>query len=170
MALELSWDAIRKGAFWEDRYHSTAIKTGEHLLRCLVYIDLNMVRIGVVDHPSKWPYGSYIEIQAPRRKNIIIAYDRLRELAGFKDYESFATAYRKWLQASLEKIDAQRDSRWTESIAVGSSQFTERIKSAMGAMVRGRTIRRIKDGFELRESQSAYNAIFDPENCDIAPK
>jgi putative transposase len=34
----------RKGAFWEDRYHATAIETGEHLLRCLVYIDLNMVR------------------------------------------------------------------------------------------------------------------------------
>ncbi len=27
----------RKGAFWEDRYHSTAIETGEQLLRCLVY-------------------------------------------------------------------------------------------------------------------------------------
>lgn len=41
----------RKGAYWEDRYHATAIETGEHLLRCLVYIDLNMVRAGVVDHP-----------------------------------------------------------------------------------------------------------------------
>jgi putative transposase len=24
----------RKGAYWEDRYHSTAIETGEHLRRC----------------------------------------------------------------------------------------------------------------------------------------
>jgi putative transposase len=35
----------RKGAFWEDRYHATAIENGNHLLRCLVYIDLNMVRM-----------------------------------------------------------------------------------------------------------------------------
>lgn len=28
----------RKGAFWEDRYHATAIKTGNHLMRCLAYI------------------------------------------------------------------------------------------------------------------------------------
>ncbi|MGD9066430.1 MAG: transposase, partial [Desulfobacterales bacterium] len=56
----------RKGAFWQDRYHATAIETGEHLLRCLVYIDLNMVRAGVVDHPSQWPHGGYNEIQAPR--------------------------------------------------------------------------------------------------------
>jgi putative transposase len=38
----------RKGAFWEDRYHATAIESGEHLLRCLVYIDLDMVRVGRV--------------------------------------------------------------------------------------------------------------------------
>ena len=31
----------------------------------------------------------------------------------------------KWVRASLEKIGAKRDSRWTESIAVGSSQFTD---------------------------------------------
>ena len=68
----------RKGAFWEDRYHATAIETGEHLLRCLVYIVLNMVRAGVVDHPSQWPHGGFNEIQAPRRKNVIIAYERLR--------------------------------------------------------------------------------------------
>jgi putative transposase len=43
----------RKGGYWEDRYHATAIETGEHLLRCLVYIDLNMVRAGVVNHPSE---------------------------------------------------------------------------------------------------------------------
>ena len=36
----------RHGAFWEDRYHATAIETDEHLHRCLVYIDLNMVRAG----------------------------------------------------------------------------------------------------------------------------
>jgi hypothetical protein len=28
----------RRGAFWEDRYHATAVETGEHLARCLVYI------------------------------------------------------------------------------------------------------------------------------------
>ena len=36
----------RHGAFWEDRYNATAIETDEHLHRCIVYIDLNMVRAG----------------------------------------------------------------------------------------------------------------------------
>ena len=46
----------RKGAFWEDRYHATAIEQKSHLIRCLVYIDLNMIRAGVVDHPQLWQY------------------------------------------------------------------------------------------------------------------
>ena len=34
----------RKGAFWEDRYHAKAIETGEHPLRCILYVDLHPVK------------------------------------------------------------------------------------------------------------------------------
>ena len=44
----------RKGAFWEDRYHATAVETDRHLLQCVVYIDLNMVRASIVAHPIEW--------------------------------------------------------------------------------------------------------------------
>lgn len=154
----------RKGAFWEDRYHSTAIETGEHLLRCLVYIDLNMVRAGVVRHPSEWLFGGYNEIQAPRRKNVIIAHEKLRQLAGFIDYETFASSHRKWVDHAIGSVDNKRDSRWTESIAVGSNPFVKRVKSVMGAMAKGRTIQGCQDGFELREETAAYNAVFDIKN------
>jgi hypothetical protein len=30
----------RTGAFWEDRYHATAVHSGEHSIGCLAYIDL----------------------------------------------------------------------------------------------------------------------------------
>jgi putative transposase len=66
-----------KGAFWEDRYHATAIESERHLPRCLVY---NTVRTGVVSHPSEWPFGSFEEIQKPRRKCVLIAYQKLAEI------------------------------------------------------------------------------------------
>ena len=56
----------RKGAFWEDRYHATAIETGDHLVRCLVYIDLNMVRAGVVAHPSEWDFAGTMKYSNQR--------------------------------------------------------------------------------------------------------
>ena len=46
IGLEYNIRKKRKGAFWLDRYHATAIETGDHLKLCIVYIDLNMVRTG----------------------------------------------------------------------------------------------------------------------------
>ncbi len=43
----------RHGAFRQDRYHATAVESGVHLARCVAYIDLNMVRAGVVQHPAQ---------------------------------------------------------------------------------------------------------------------
>jgi hypothetical protein len=37
----------RRNAYWEDRYHATPVESGEHVRRCLVYVDLDMVRAGV---------------------------------------------------------------------------------------------------------------------------
>ena len=54
----------RHGAFWEDRYHATAIQADDHLHQCVVYIDLNMVRAGVVKHPRRGTQR-YREIHKP---------------------------------------------------------------------------------------------------------
>ena len=51
-AQEYNQRKARGGAFWEGRYHATAIEADEHLHRCLVYIHLNMVPAGVVE--SSW--------------------------------------------------------------------------------------------------------------------
>ena len=91
----------RKGAFWEDRYHATAVEEGEHLLRCLVYIDLNMIRAGVVNHPSMWPFCGYNEIQKPRKKNVLLNYEKLRELVGIESYYSMRIHYKGWIDKSL---------------------------------------------------------------------
>jgi putative transposase len=67
----------RKGAFWQDRYHATAIESGAHLRQCLVYVDLNMVRAGVVNHPAQWKWSGFNEIQSPKRRYRIIDHHRL---------------------------------------------------------------------------------------------
>ncbi len=43
----------KKGAFWQDRYHATAVESNRHLHQCIACIDMNMVRAGVVDHPKE---------------------------------------------------------------------------------------------------------------------
>src|SRR3989304_7544467 len=87
----------RKGAYWEDRYHATAVESGDHLARCMVYVDTNMVRAGVVSHPSMWAFCGYNEIQEPRRKNILIDYERLQRLIGARSYDQLGSGPRGWL-------------------------------------------------------------------------
>jgi hypothetical protein len=81
----------RKGAFWEDRYHATAVETDNHLIRCLVYMD--MVRAGVVNHPSEWKFSGYNEIQAPRYRYALIDHEGLSNLFDFGGMEELAEAY-----------------------------------------------------------------------------
>jgi putative transposase len=157
----------RKGAYWEDRYHATAIDTGEHLLRCMIYIDLNMSRTGKVEHPSEWCYGGYREIQNPRKKNILISYDRLHDLAGYNSYEEFKIDHREWVTEALGCGENFRDSKWTESIAVGSEKFIEDMKEDLGISSNGRKAVGSKGVFQLRETLIPYHADFDTKKSDI---
>jgi len=160
----------RKGAFWEDRYHATIIEDGEHLLRCIVYIDLNMVRAGMVKHPRDWVHGGYQEIQKPRRKCILIDYDRLKALCGFEDLESFQGAHREWVETAISKDNHQRMSHWTEAVAVGSESFVKQVKKRMNALAIGRRIRPTTDGCELREDAFVYNSVFGGKKAGIDPE
>ncbi len=160
----------RKGAFWQDRYHATAVETGEHLRQCLVYIDLNMVRAGIVDHPSQWYWCGYNEIQNPRRKNVLIDYEKLGALTGFKTFDAFQAAHRSWVDGSLATHGNRREQRWSESIAVGSNTFTTGILSQLGPRAKGRKIIEKGQTFQVREEMESYNVLFDAEKSDIAPK
>ncbi len=106
----------RKGAFWEDRYHATAVKTGTHLLSCLAYIDLNMVRAGVVQHPGEWGFGGYREIQNPKQRYTLIDHQKLTALLGIKDSGQLADYHGKCVEKVLNNGTNQGDGKWTQSI------------------------------------------------------
>jgi putative transposase len=122
----------RKGAFWEDRYHATAVETGDHLRQCLIYIDLNMVRAGVVKHPVEWPFGGFHEIRQPRRKCRLIAHEHLLNLLGIATHEQLKQAHAHWIEEALERSGYYREDKWTSSIGVGSEEFVKKMKNDLG--------------------------------------
>ena len=130
----------RKGAFWEDRCHATAIGFDEHLLKCMVYRDMNVVRAGVVKHPAEWPFCGYNEIQNPRQRYSLIDYDRLIPLLQMSDIEELQESCRKMVEEDLAKSKQSRDSKWTESVAVGSKVFIEATQKRLGMKAKGRKI------------------------------
>jgi putative transposase len=118
----------RSNAFWGDNYHATLVEDGQYLWRCLCYIELNMVRCGVVAHPCDWSWVGYHEIMGQRQRYRLVDVERLRWRLRAGNLDEL----RKNLAASLaEKIardDRKREPCWTESLAVGSVGFLEKVK------------------------------------------
>jgi putative transposase len=160
----------RKGAFWEDRYHATAVKSDDHLIRCMAYIDLNMVRAGVVQHPSEWIYGGYNEIQNPKQRYSLINRPELAKLLGIRDDVQLMEFHQLWIEEILKNGTNQRDAKWTESIAVGDKEFVLDTKIKLGARAIGREVIEDNENYVLRESQTPYSPLFTPEKYALRPE
>jgi hypothetical protein len=158
----------RKGAFWEDRYHATAVASDEHFIKCLVYIDLNMVRAGVVDHPAKWSHGGYQEIQKPPKRYRIIDISSLMEIVGVLDIESLQQQHQQWLKDELLSLDAERDINWSESLAVGNEAFIDEVHALLGYRAKKRKKTVIDEKHVLRESPEHYRVDFDSEMSGLS--
>jgi putative transposase len=117
----------RSGAFWSERFHSTMIDGGEHLWNCLRYIDLNMVRAGVVSHPEEWDACGYQTLVGAQGAVDFLDIDRLIGLLELPDRRSLARMQRERVRLRIEAQSLEREEVWTESIAVGNEEFLERV-------------------------------------------
>ena len=126
-----------------------------------------MVRAGVVSHPSMWSFSGYSEIQEPRRKNILIDYEKLRRLIGAGSYDQLRTSHRGWVEDYLGDGAKNRQDERSESIAVGNRSFIEKVKALLGFRAKGRKIKEVGKGYYLREGPAPYKGLFEPEKEDI---
>ena len=129
-----------------------------------------MVRAGVVSHPSMWPFSGYSEIQEPRRKNILIDYEKLRRLIGAGSYDQLRTSHGGWVEDYSGKTAKDRQDKWTGSIAVGSRSFINKVKVLLGFRANGRKVEGVEKGYQPREGPARYNVLFEAEKGDICPK
>lgn len=153
----------RKGAFWEDRYHATAVESGAHLFNCLVYIDLNMVRAGVVRHPLQWVHSGYREIQAPPTRYRIIDMDSLLTLTGQTDVHSLQLLHQHCVEQALQSGRLSRDTNWTESLAVGGNDFVTKVQELLEGRAKQREVITKGEHSVLREQVSPYRINFEGE-------
>ena len=121
----------REGSFWDDRYHATMIDSGNYLLQCSSYVDFNMIRAGVVQHPSDWKECGYSEIITGKERYGIINRNKLSELLEIKKSE-LAQFYNERTEYLLSREENNiREPEWTKSIAVGREEFTKEISDAV---------------------------------------
>jgi len=85
-------------------------------------------------------------------------------LSGFAGLKDFQRTHRQWVEQGLENGLAVRDDRWTESIAVGSRSFIEKVKNELGFKAAHRDMVESDGSYVLLEPTEAYALKFAGEN------
>lgn len=70
----------RTGTLWEGRYKSNLIQAERYLLACMVYMDLNPVRAGMVADPADYPWSSHAHYIGRRSDRLITPHPLYWEL------------------------------------------------------------------------------------------
>jgi putative transposase len=153
----------RSGAFWSDRFHCTMVESGEHAWNCMKYIDLNMVRAGVVAHPEEWRWCGYDELAGIRRRYRLIDLDWISTCFEGTILDGFSAQYRASIDVAVQEGRLTRDPIWTESIAVGSEEFVRSVSDEIRNRVR-LEINEANGIWTVREPLASYNAFLHTKN------
>lgn len=104
----------RSGTLWEGRYKSALVQTERYLLACMVYIDLNPVRSGLVAQAQDYPWSSHGHYAGLRIDKLVSVHPLVWELGN----TPFAreSGYRRMVQAG---ITAQQQAGLTQSVMSG---------------------------------------------------
>ena len=94
----------------------------------------------------------------------LIDFDRLKGLLGFETYDEIKAAQNKWVESSIKTDNRDKENKWTQSIAVGSKTFIEKMKKGLEYRARGRKIIGDDDTFELREGITPFGNADNPDS------
>jgi putative transposase len=80
----------RRGRFWADRFKSTLLEDEKQVMDCLLYVDLNPVRAGLVERPEEYEGSSVYYREIGKDKWML----PLGELTGYKQHKAALRDYK----------------------------------------------------------------------------
>ena len=117
----------RSGTLWEGRYRSTLIETERYLLACMVYIDLNPVRAGMVALTAAWPWSSHAHYLGQRVDKLVTPH-ALYWALGNTPFAREA-AYAALVQAGIGSVEqAALTDAALRGLALGDADFVAELQ------------------------------------------
>jgi len=120
-----------------------------------------------VRHPSEYRLSGFNEIQNPPKRYAVINRKALQDLFSIDNQEHFRQEHNYWVEAELQAGVKKRKSLWSESIAIGSDGFIDKIQQQLGLRSKGRSIVIEKEGIALKEASAPYNTLFEGEKSTL---
>lgn len=119
----------RTGTLWEGRYRSTLVEADRYLLACHRYIDMNPVRVGLVEHPAEYLWSSHRFYALGSADDLVTPHSTFLAL-GISERsrrEAYSSLFDQPLNSDvLERIRHCSRNGW----ALGSQDFCRLIESA----------------------------------------
>jgi len=117
----------RSGTLWEGRYKSTVLQIERYLMACMVYIDLNPVRAGIVVLPQDYAWSSHRHYVGQRVDPLITPHPLVWSLGN----TPFAreAAYAKLVQDGITQVHEQALTDATlHGWALGDAEFVSALQ------------------------------------------
>ena len=117
----------RSGTLWEGRYRSNLIESERYLLACMVYIDLNPVRAGMVEQAQDYRWSSHRHCIGQQTDNVVSPHALFWALGN----TPFAreAAYAELVQAGLAAGQTQAFTRAAlTGWALGDTDFLDLVQ------------------------------------------
>ena len=120
----------RTGTLWEGRYKATLIDSERYLLTCMRYIELNPVRADMVDHPSEYPWSSYLSNAAGKTNDLLTPHREYKRMD--RSAEKRQQRYRALFRAQVPRkdIDDIREAT-NKAWVLGSDRFKKKIEKQL---------------------------------------
>ncbi len=116
----------RTGTLWEGRYRATVLDPRTYLLPCMVYLDLNPVRTGLVARAADYPWSSHGHYVGLRQDPLITVPAGIWALGNtpFAREAAYADQVQQGLGNRVEPLTEALLKGW----ALGTDDFVERLQ------------------------------------------
>jgi len=117
----------RSGTLWEGRYKSCAVQDEVYLLQCYRYIEMNPVRVNMVDHPAEYRWSSYRVNAEGVTSKLCTPHEQYLGLGANESKRQ--AAYRDLFLGHLDDEAITRIRKATNSgMALGNERFKDEIE------------------------------------------
>jgi putative transposase len=129
----------RTGTVWEGRYKSSIVDSGEYLLACCRYVEMNPVRAGIVLQPEAYWWSSYGAKVGTARNSWLDLDDFYLGLG--RNVARRQQRYRQWMQETQSEAESELIRQAVRrNQLTGNSRFVDAIEKKLGKRIemRGR--------------------------------
>jgi len=101
----------------------------------------------------------------------MIDQEALCELTGIKQFSEYQIAHRQWVEDAIQNNQhMQRETSYSETLAIGSEDYLSKLKEKMGITHHQRKIIKEGESYSIKEPELSYAISFDSKMLRLSPK